>query len=192
MTKLIVKIKVFGSLEQSWEWLHHLDDLAFLERQLLISSVGVGWHRHGVVIKESHKHAGQLLWLRFIVVIKGSSGPALPAPTVAIWKRKGCCCYYWPSASTLAIDANDSKIFPFHTCTGILQSFFQESLWKSQQRSLDFCPAGSVVTQSWVSRVNKALTKCWFLMIHTSMPESKTENRYSHQKMWEMKRRRPL
>lgn len=90
----------------------HLDDLAFLERQLLISSIGVGRHWHGVVIKESHKHTGQLLWLRFVVVVQGAASPPLPAPAVAIWKRGGVCCYCGPSTAMLATDARREESSP--------------------------------------------------------------------------------
>lgn len=63
----------------------NLDDLAFLERQLLISSVGIRRHGHGVIVKESHKHSGQLLRLQVVVVVLGAPSPSVPVPTGAIW-----------------------------------------------------------------------------------------------------------
>lgn len=103
------------------EWVHHLDDLAFLEGQLLISSIGVGRHWHGVVIKESHEDPGQLLWLRVVVVVQGTAPPALPAPTVAIWKRAGFCCYCWPS---IAMQQQIFTLSHVHRNSG---NFVQES-----------------------------------------------------------------
>lgn len=63
----------------------NLDDLAFLERQLLISSVGIRRHGHGVIVKESHKHSGHLLRLQVVVVVLGAPSPSVPVPTGAIW-----------------------------------------------------------------------------------------------------------
>lgn len=62
----------------------NLDDLAFLERQLLISSVGIRRHGHGVIVKESHKHSGHLLRLQVVVVVLGAPSPSVPVPTGAI------------------------------------------------------------------------------------------------------------
>lgn len=66
------------------ETVYHLDDLAFLERQLLISSVGIRRHGQGVIVKESHKHTGHLLRLGLLVVIRGATSPPVPAPTIAV------------------------------------------------------------------------------------------------------------
>lgn len=172
----------------SWEWLLHLDDLAFLERQLLISSIRVGWHWHGVVIKESHKHAGQFLWLRFVIVIQGSSSPPLPAPTVAIWKRGGFCCYYWPSTLMLAGDAVILKYSPSTHAPDFC-------LLEKSAVFPGFCFPFLLPNPNAkrVSCVRKALSAGFrHLNGETSMPESETEKGYLHKKMSvEIKLRRP-
>lgn len=61
----------------------YLDDLPFLERQLLNSRVRVGGHGERVVIKQSHKYPRVVLQLRLIVVWRAAA-----ASTVTICNER--------------------------------------------------------------------------------------------------------
>lgn len=62
----------------------NLDDLAFLERQLLVGGVRVRRHGHGVVVEESHEHPGQLLRLQVVIVVLRAPSPSVPVPAGAV------------------------------------------------------------------------------------------------------------